>query len=61
VGSAVTRCDSAIAFSLRVVGRGEWVHSWRQCKRWAVVSVYSPDSRLHRAPLCRQHWSRLAR
>jgi len=40
---------------LRVVGGSEVVHSWRQCKRAAVVSLYAPQSRLHRAPLCSQH------
>lgn len=56
---SLPRCDTGIHFSLRVIGRGETLHSWRKCKRLAVVSVVSPGSRYHRAPLCRQHWRRL--
>jgi len=51
--ACVIRCDAAIHFTLRVVGEGQTLHSWRQCKRRAVVSLVH-----RRAALCRQHFQR---
>lgn len=58
------RCDASVHFSLRVVGAGETLHSWRQCKRLAAVTLISwsaLDPAWDRVPMCRQHFARLVR
>lgn len=55
------RCRAGIHSTLRVVGKGEVIHRWRQCKRAPIVSIVSPGSRYHQEPLCRQHWDAVVR
>jgi hypothetical protein len=49
------RCDAAVHFTLRSLTKAgkvdEVLHSWRQCKNQAVVSLVSK-----RAPLCFTHF-----
>jgi len=55
------RCSAGIHYTLRVLGKGEVIHRWRQCRRAPVVAIVSPGSRYHQEPLCRQHWGVLVR